>query len=152
MESAIKTKDTDAIKTLFSQEGLSHEPQAQWMEQAYVSAETMVLINTNVSDISLAPLPSGFQAVTTNEQVGVLQKFNITPIGLIDVETASKNLLGQLLYGKKGNFFYLAVMTNGRIPHANPLSIQVSAGPNVDALTYEGRWVYVKNGNYILDA
>src|SRR5665213_4135027 len=58
LESAIKAKDADSIKMLFSQEGLSQEPQAHWMDQAYMSAETMALINTNVSNVSLAPLPS----------------------------------------------------------------------------------------------
>jgi len=36
--------------------------------------------------------------------------------------------------------------TNGSQSNSTRLSVRVLAGPNTDALTYIGRWVYVKDG------
>ena len=148
LESALKAKDTNAVMSLFNWEGGSNELRASaGMREMMIRGQTDAMMKTNITSVKLLPLPPNFQAVQTNEGNGIGQKFNVTVVGIIDVNN-QKASVGQLPYGKKGDAFYIAGVVLEKLP-GQPLYVRVLAGPNPDLLPYTGSWVYVTDGKEI---
>jgi hypothetical protein len=144
LESALVSKDTNAILALFDTEcktnGLMESNATKEMPRNY---QTLSMLKATNITVKLAPIPSGFSMQQTNEQNGTLTKFNVNVVGMIEVR--GRGEVHQLPYGRKGASFYIAEACQEQIP-GKRLSVRVLAGPNTDFLTYTGRCVYVRNG------
>jgi hypothetical protein len=148
LESALKARDANAVMSLFNWQGGSNDLRgSSSMREMMIKAETDVMLRTNVISVRLLPLPKHFLAVQTNGQSGILQRFNVDVVGLIDVESQTA-CLEKLPYGKAGVSFYIAGTSLEKIP-GQSLCVQVSVGPNPDLLPYTGSWVYVEDGKEI---
>jgi hypothetical protein len=148
LEAALKAKDTNAVVSLFNSEGgLNDWRESAGMRQTMITLQTSAMLQTNITTVQLSPLPVDFQSARTNEENGICQKFNVPVIGMIDVRSSDRNL-GQLPYGKEGDAFYMAGITLEKVP-GKRLTVNVSAGPNPDPLTFKGSWVYVAGGREI---
>ncbi|MGD0207027.1 MAG: hypothetical protein ABSC89_05405 [Verrucomicrobiota bacterium] len=148
LESALEAKDTNAIMSLFNSEGGTNDwRESAGMREMMITFQTRAMLQTNVTGVRLLPLPADFQSAQTNEGNGLRSKFNVAVIGIIDIE-GQNGSVGQLPYGKKGSAFYIAGTILEKIP-GKLLTVEVSAGPNPDLLTFTGSWVYVTGGNEI---
>lgn len=148
LEIALKDKDTNAVMSLFNWEGGSNDwRESAGMREMMIRLQTDDMLNTDITDVALVPLPANFQATQTNEQSGICQELNVNAIGLIEVKS-SNGKVGKLPYGKKENAFYIAGVVLRKLP-GRLLCVQVSAGPNPDLFPYTGSWVYVRNGKEI---
>jgi hypothetical protein len=147
-ESALKAKNTNAVISLFNSEGGTNDwRESAGMRQMMITSQTYDLLKTDVTDVKLASLSVGFQPARTNEANGICQKYNVNVVGMIDVKLQSDRVV-ELPYGKRGDAFYIAGITLERIPGIL-LSVNVSAGPDPDSLTFTGSWVYVTDGKEI---
>jgi ankyrin repeat protein len=102
-ESAIKTKDTNALVALVNCQGVS--------DQMKSLALPMVadIANHEIAAVTLAPLPETFQL--TNEANGIRYRPNVSPIGLINVvfvKEADSAASMQIPYGSRGGAFWIA--------------------------------------------
>lgn len=99
LEAAIKSKDTNAIISLFNLQGVSGDMK---------SIPEMVasdLAQDNVASVKLSPLPADTEL--TNELNGVRFFPNVTVVGVIDVESKNPGNATQLTYGESAGKFYL---------------------------------------------
>ena len=148
LESALKAKDTNAIISLFNSEGGANDwRESAGMREMMITLQTHAMLQTNVADVKLLPLPANFQPAQTNEGNGLRSRYNVGVVGIIDVESQNASL-EQLPYGKQGDIFYIAGTILEKIP-GKLLNVTVSAGPNSDLLTFTGSWVYVTGGKEI---
>ena len=148
LESSLKTKDTNGVTSLFIWAGETNDwRESAGMREMMIRLQTDAMLKTDSIAVKLLPLPSDFQMVKTNEENGLRTKFNVNVTGIIDVESQNGSI-EQLPYGNTGDFFYIAGITLEKIP-GKPLSVNISAGPDPDSLTYTGSWVYVSGGDEI---
>lgn len=148
LESALKIHDTNGVVSLFNSEGETNEwGESAGMREMMIQLQIRALLQTSNASVTLLPMPTNFPILQTNLQNGVCTKFNLIVIGMVGVKGQNNNVQ-QLPYGKNGNGFYIAGISQEKIS-GKQLSIRVLDGPNTDFLTYTGRWVYVKDGHEI---
>ena len=117
------------------------------MREMMIRVETRALLRAGNVIVELGPMPASFPVENTNVLNGISTKFNITISGVVQVKSQNGSVQ-QWPYGKKGDRYYLAAITQEKIPGRN-LAIRVTAGPDADQMTYTGRWVYVRNGQKV---
>ncbi|MDR3457876.1 MAG: hypothetical protein P4N60_10555 [Verrucomicrobiae bacterium] len=144
LESAIKAKDRNALKSLFNEHGLSAEMKS-------IDDETfndLVKPDSNIKSVKLSPLPADFHA--TNELNGVRYVPNVSVVGMVDVQFAEEGNSLQLPYGQKDGAFYMAGTTEEKTgaPFVKEKSIGVLImGLSTPApVTFTGSCVYLQNG------
>jgi hypothetical protein len=145
VESALKSKDTNAFKALFNWQGVSESMKAD------MNDENADIFSHDVASVKLAALPTDFQP--TNELNGVRYKPNVAVVGMIDVEYTEKGNAVSMPYGKTGDVFYLSSTVEERI--ATPttkeksLNVSVMGSAMPDAGGFTGSYAYVKGGKEI---
>ena len=147
-ESSLKALDRNRIVSLFNWEGV--DAQARAITTALV-IEAALRNATNITSVTLAPLSTNFQAMTSDERNdwwgdnGSRAKFSLPVIGELDATLPGKKTI-QLPYGQTNGGFYLAAL----IPYQAPgRSLHVRVLSHPDSLSYTGCWVYVKGGKEI---
>ena len=145
VESALKSKDTNAFKALFDWQGVSESMKAD------MNDENADLFSHAIASVKLLALAADFQP--TNELNGVRYKPNVVIVGMIDVEYTEKGNAVSLPYGKIGGVFYLSSTVEEKIatPTAKEKSLNVSVMGSAmpDAGMFAGSYVYVKGGKEI---
>lgn len=99
-ESAIKTKDTNALVALVNCQGVSDRM------KSLILPMVADIPNHEIATVTLVPLPEKFQS--TNEANGIRYRPNVPPVGLIKVEfvkTADGVQSMQIPYGSSGGVF-----------------------------------------------
>jgi hypothetical protein len=144
-ETALKTKDTNAVLSLINWKGVSAEMKSD------MSEETADMVKQSVASVKLLPLPADYQP--TNELNGVRYFPNVHVLGLIDVESTEKGNAVQMPYGTKDGIFCLAstIEEKTALPatRAKSINILVTGSAMPDAGTFTGAYVYVKDGKEI---
>ena len=100
LESALKSKDTNALSTLVNWRGVSTHIKTM-MDGTFAD-----MLYQEITDVKLSPLTGNFKA--TNEVRGIRYRPNVTIVGMLDVEYAQKGNAMHLPYGKLGNVFYIS--------------------------------------------
>jgi hypothetical protein len=162
-ETALKSKNTNTVFSLFNQEGFSDRDSVGWW---IAGEESEALLGTNITNVKLSPLPTNFQQTldgptnkdglgdTWEGDNGHRARFNLTVLGILDVKSQAGDL-AQLPYGKKGDAYYIAGVTNylasGKSLYARVTGggIWANAEHHAASLTYTGSWIYVKDGREI---
>jgi thiol-disulfide isomerase/thioredoxin len=103
VESALKSKDKNAILSLFDWQGVSAE-----MKTFHIR---MIddLLSKDVETVKLTRFPTNFP--TSMEDGGVRYALNLPPVGILDVKSARSDNTMQLPYGKKGGAFHILAST-----------------------------------------
>jgi hypothetical protein len=145
IQSALKSKDTNAFHALFNWHGVSKSMMAD------MNDETADLFSHAIGSVKLVALPADFQP--TNELNGVRYKPNLAIVGLIYVEYTENGNSISMPYGTKDGVFYLSSTVEEKI--ANPATKEKSLNISVEgtilpkAVTFSGSYVYVKGGKEI---
>ena len=148
VESALKSRDTNAFKALFDWQDVSESMKAD------INDENTDIFSHNVASVKLAALSADFQP--TNELNGVRYKPNVAVVGMVEVEYTEKGNSVSLPYGKTGEGFYLSSTVEERI--ATPatkeksLNVSVMGSAMPDAGGFAGSYIYVKGGKEITAA
>lgn len=144
VESALKTKNTEALMALFNWEGIQEGDRVKMgMKAGFIE---MWKKTNNVISVELLPLPAQYKA--TNEIFSLRTRPNISVIGMIDIKCTDKDCGGSLPYGTKGDAFYIAQTVREIIP-GRSLRITVSIFDPHPSITFTGACVYVKEGKEI---
>ena len=145
VESALKSKDTNAFKALFNWQGVSESMKAD------MNDENADLFSHAIASVKLLALPADFQP--TNELNGVRYKPNVAIVGMIDVEYTEQGNAVSMPYGKVGGVFYLSSTVEEKTgtPSTKEKSLNVSVMGTISpkAVTFSGSYVYVKAGKEI---
>lgn len=148
LQSALHSKDTNAVVALFDIQGEPNEwIDSPGMRQSSIAMQVRTMLEGNSTSVSLLPLPTAFALESTNEESGTKSIFNLHIVGELSIGGPGGSLV-KLPYGRAGDGFYIAGIILQRLP-GNLLSVNVSAGPNSDALTFTGMWRYVRGGKKI---
>ena len=145
VESALKTKDTNALVTLFNWQGVSDDMKSDMKD------ENADIFNHNIASVKLISLPADFQP--TNELNGVLYKPNVIVVGQINIEYSEKGNSVQIPYGTKDGVFYLSSTVEEKIAtpatQEKTLNVLVLGLATPDAGGFTGSYVYAKAGKEI---
>ncbi len=125
--SALKTKNKQAVLSLFNSEGVSPGGKAALDEDIddWLTREVQV--------VKLSPLPTNFQS--SGEQGNVRFRINVQPVGVIEIGFTDGFAVGTP-YGKKGDFYYVAGIIEERIAGAEPETNQTVT---IQVQTTEGK-------------
>jgi peroxiredoxin len=109
--SALKSKNEKALLSLFNLEGVSPAGKSALDELIgnWLSREVQV--------VKLSPLPTNFQS--SGEQGNVRFHINVQPAGVIEMGFTDGLGMG-IPYGRKGDFYYMAGMSEEKIAGAKP--------------------------------
>lgn len=143
-EMALKTKDTNAIASLFDWQDVPDDLKVM------TTGAAAEMVKHEISGVKLLPLPASYHP--TNEMNGVRYFPNVNVIGMIDVEFAQKGQWMQLPYGESAGAFYMAGTEketfDANEKKSTPLAVMVTGlfskeNPGILTCSY----VYVSAGN-----
>jgi len=148
LKSALDTKDTNAVISLFNSEFKPSESnESKAMQKLLILRQMDAILRTTDASVELVPMSAGFPIPNTNRLNGICTKFNVVVDGMLEVKTQHE-IVQELPYGRSGDRFYIAGITQEKIPGIS-LDVNILAGPNTDILTFTGRWTYVVSGQIV---
>lgn len=142
VESALKTKEIEALLGLFNWQDVSKEMRAS------TSKRMAEMLKDDVINISLSSIPTdmkdNYEGYTRD---GVLYRPNVSIVGVIDVRFKQKGYRLQMPYGKKDKSFYIASVVEERIyvPQSKEKFLQIMVGGS-NTVLYKGYCKYMKDG------
>jgi hypothetical protein len=146
VESALKSKNTKALMTLYNWDGVPEE-----VKEMIIGVEIKAMLKADIASVALAPVSANVQAMLGNGgngwqgDNGRRVKFSVDLLGELDVSIPNEDKI-PLPYGKKDGFFYIAAPIP-YLAHGQSLWVRVLRYPT--SLTYTGSWVYVEDGHEI---
>ena len=143
LESAIKAKDRNALKSLFNEQGLSEEMRS--IDDGIF--DDMVKLDNKIKSVKLSPLPADFRM--TNEINGVRYFPNVSVVGMVDVQFTEDGNSMKMAYGKKDGAFYIAGTTEettGKPFVKKNINVIVMGLSAPEPVTFTGSCVYLQNG------
>lgn len=155
LESALRARDTNTVKSLYYLNGLvdkRRELSAEEINEAFMRS-LWPSFATNVTKVRLLPLPSNYQLQNDPKEDdgmgndwwgdnGWRGKWSVPVVGMLDIDPPRKGN-EPLLYGITNGIYYLAVPITYLAP-GKSLYVHVFHAP--PSATYTGSWVYVKSG------
>ena len=142
LESAIKSKDTNAIISLFNLRGVSDDM------KSIVEMVAAGLAQDDAASVKISPLPADTEL--TNEVGGVRYYPNVPVIGMIEVESTRPGNVTHIPYGESAGGFYfpgtLKEVFNASAPKAKILNIMFIGLFPQKSEVITGNYVYVNGG------
>lgn len=145
LETAAKSKDTNAIIAHFNWTGVSGDMKEMLLEMpGYITKD-------DIATVKLSPVPTGFQP--TNELSGIRYFPNLPVIGIVEFESTKKGNSWQLPYGESnGNFYLIGTAQETLDPKAkkeNGFGILVIGLSANNPVIVNGGYTYLKAGKEI---
>ncbi len=121
IETALKTKDTNALTALFKWDGVSDEMKAQ------LKMMISMIIQTKFTNVAVRPVPADFQNAFTRN--GITYSFTLPVTGVIALQNGAahspQNAVGggqvTLPYGKGPDGYYLVIQGKKTADQSDPL-------------------------------
>ena len=148
VESALKTKDTNALAELVNWQGASDHM------KSLTGGVVKDLFKHPYSAVKLIALPDGFRSVF--ERDGIRYSPNVSVVGMLEVDFSGMDRWVKLPYGKKNAGFYISCTVEEKVPgpvtKSKTLAIMVTGSTGPDAQKLSGSFIYLQGGKEIKEA
>jgi hypothetical protein len=148
VESALKTKDTNALAELVNWQGASDHM------KSLTGGVINDLFKHPYSAVKLIGLPDGFRSIF--ERDGIRYSPNVSVVGMLEVDFSGMDRWVKLPYGKKDGGFYIPCTVEEQIPgpviKSKTLAIMVTCSTRPDAQKLSGSFIYLEGGKEVKEA
>ena len=148
VESALKTKDTNALAELVNWQGASDQMKSL---TGWVIKD---LFKHPYIAVKLISLPDGFRSIF--ERDGIRYSPNVSVVGMLEVDFSGTDQWVKLPYGKKDGGFYIPCTVEEKIPgpviKSKALAIMVSGSTTPSAQKPSGSFIYLQGGKEFKEA
>ena len=145
-ETALKTKDKQAIIELYDWQGVSADMKA--MQEQIIG----MLFAEDAKSVKLGPLPPGFQP--DNVRNGIRYHPNVAVVGVIELQYSAAGNTAQMPYGTKDKAFYLSNVLQEKVASVatqeKNLNLNIHlAAPTEEPSSFVCAYVYLSGGKEI---